>query len=70
MKQKINSIRTWSSRNAECLSKITLFLPLKFEYANYIFPVPILPFMFLTSTSFEFFAKIMGGNCFLLFKPN
>ena len=37
MNQKINSIRTCSLRKAELLSKITSFLPLKFEYANQIF---------------------------------
>ena len=35
--QKINSIRTWSSRKEEFLSEIKSFLPLKFEYANYLF---------------------------------
>ena len=37
MNQKINAIRTCSSRKAELLSKFTSFLPLKFEYANQIF---------------------------------
>ena len=37
--RKINSIRTWSSRKVEFLSEITSFLPLKFEHANYLFPV-------------------------------
>ena len=33
--RKINSIRTLSSRNEDFLSKMTLILPLKFEYANF-----------------------------------
>ena len=37
--QKSNSIRTWSSRKVEFLSEITSLLPLKFEHANYLFPV-------------------------------
>ena len=40
MNRKVNSVRTWSFRKAEFLSKIASFLPLKFEYANYIFPIP------------------------------
>ena len=61
---KINSIRTWGSRKAESLSKITSFLKLKLEYANYIFPILIfnLPCMILRSISFKFFAKIKRGN--------
>ena len=30
---------------AEFLSKITSFLPLKFECANYIFPIPSISFI-------------------------
>ena len=37
--RKINSMRTWSSWKVEYLNEITLFLPLKFEYANYLFPI-------------------------------
>ena len=44
--QKINYIRTWSSQNAEFLSKITSFLLLKFECTNYIFPIPSISFTF------------------------
>ena len=43
--RKINSVRTWSSRKAEYLNKITLFLPLKFDYANYLFPIPSISFL-------------------------
>ena len=68
--QKINYIRTWNSQKAEFLSQITSFLPLKFECANHIFPIPSISFTFHVPEeySFYFFAKIMGGNCFLLFK--
>ena len=37
--RKINSIRTWSSWKVEFLSEIASFLPLKFRYANYLFPI-------------------------------
>ena len=37
--RKINSIRTWSSQKLKFLSKSASFLLLKFEYANYIFPI-------------------------------
>ena len=46
MNEEINSIRTWSSRKAEFLSKITSFFPPKFEYAIYIFPIPSISFIF------------------------
>ena len=35
--RKINSIRTWSSQKGEFLSKITLFLTLKFEIIYFQF---------------------------------
>ena len=41
---KINSMRPWSSRKAEFLSKIASFLPLKLEHANYIFPISSISF--------------------------
>ena len=44
--RKINSIRSWNSQKAEFLSKIASFLPLKFEYVNYIFPIPSISFTF------------------------
>ena len=58
---KINSIMTWSSRKIE----ITSFLPLKLEYANYLFPIQSfhVPFMNLQSIGFNFFATIMRGSC-------
>ena len=58
---KINSIMTWSSRKIE----ITSFLPLKREYANYLFPIQSfhVPFMNLQSSGFNFFATIMRGSC-------
>ena len=37
--RKIIYIRTWSSRKEEFLRETTSFLQLKFEYANYLFPV-------------------------------
>ena len=61
--RKINSVRSWSSRKVEFLSKITPFLPQKFECANYIFPIPsisFLSFIFLARTGLDFFAKIIG----------
>ena len=45
-KKKLNSIRTWSSRNAEFSSKIASFLSVKFEHANYMFPIPNISFNF------------------------
>ena len=36
---KIDSIRTRSSGNVEFLIEIMSFLLLKFEYANYLFPI-------------------------------
>ena len=63
--QKNNSIRTWSSRKQEFLSKVTPFLPLKFECANYIIPIPRTLFTFHVPEEYwsgEFFAKIIGGN--------
>ena len=32
--QKINSVRPWSSQKAGILSKISSFLPVKFEYTK------------------------------------
>ena len=63
--RKINSIRTCSSRKVEFLSKITSFLRLKFEYANYLFPFKdfYVVFMTLQSIGFKCFAKIMKGSC-------
>ena len=46
LNQKINSIRTWSLWKEKHLSKITSFLPLKFECANYIFPILNISFTF------------------------
>ena len=37
--RNIKSTRTWSSRNIEFLREIMSFLPLKFEDANYLFPI-------------------------------
>ena len=63
-------------RKAEFLSRIMSILPLKFEYANYIFPIPSISFTFLAPEEywfyffilfyyyFFFFAKIMGGIVF------
>ena len=63
--RKINSVRTWSSRKVESLSEITSFLPLKFEYANYLFPVQRLLCTFYDPAEycFRFFAEIMKGSC-------
>ena len=64
MYQKINSIRTSSSRNAEFWSKIMSFLPLKFEHTNYIFLIRRSGFTIMTLQSIgsKFFAKILEGN--------
>ena len=61
---KINSIMTWSSWKVEFLSRIKSFMPLSLNAQIIYFQSQIfyLPFMFLTSTGFNFFAKIMGGN--------
>ena len=44
--KQINFMMTWSSQKAEFLSKITSFLPQKFECANDIFPIPSISFTF------------------------
>ena len=70
-------MRTWSLRKAEFLSRIMSVLPLKFEYANYIFPIPSISFTFLVPEEywfyffilfyfFFFFARIMGGIMFFV----
>ena len=46
MNRKINSIRAWGFGKAEFQGKITSFLPPKFEYADYIFPIPSILFNF------------------------
>ena len=59
--QKINSMRTCSSRKVEFVSEITSFLPLKFEHGNYLFPVQrfLCTFYNTAEYGFKFFAKIM-----------
>ena len=37
--RKNKSIKTWNARKVEFLREITSFLLLKFEYANYLFPI-------------------------------
>ena len=62
--RKINSIKTWSSRKAEFLSKSASFLRLKFEYENYIFSVWSISFTCYDPEEhwFYFFAEIMRRN--------
>ena len=57
MNQKINYVRTWSSRKAKFLSKITSSFPVKFEYANHILPIQSISYTFYDPEK-----KIMGGN--------
>ena len=59
--RNINSIRTWSSWREE----FTSFLPLKFEYSSYLFPIQRFSCTFydLQSTAFKCFTKIMRESC-------
>ena len=57
--QKINYIRTWNSQKAEFLSQITSFLPLKFECANYIFPIPSISFTFQVPEEYSFIVQVI-----------
>ena len=74
---KINTIMTWSLKNDEFLRKITSFLPLNFEYTNYIFPIPRISFAFYDPAEYSvlFFGKIMTRSyvfccsSFISFKP-
>ena len=52
--QKINYIRSWSSRKLEFVSEIASFLPLKFEYANYLFPIQRFSCTFYDSAEYWF----------------
>ena len=53
--RKINSIRTWISRKEEFLSGFfKSFLPLKFECANYLFPIQRFSCTFYDSTEYRF----------------
>ena len=56
MRTWINSVGTWSSGEVEFLTEITSFSLLKFEHANYLFPVQrvYVPFMTLQSIGFKF----------------
>ena len=52
------------SQKGEFLSKIMSFLPLKFEYTSYIFPIPWISFTFYDPAEqwFYFFAKVRKGS--------
>ena len=52
--RKINSIRTYSSRKAEFLSKFASFLPIKFGYANYIFAIESISSIFYDPKEYWF----------------
>ena len=52
--QKINSIRTWRSQKEELLSEITLFLPPKFEYKNYLIQIQRFSCTFYDSAEYWF----------------
>ena len=54
MYQKNNSLRTWSSQKEKYLSKITSVLPLKFDYANYVFLIPRISFIFYDPAEYWF----------------
>ena len=74
--QKIYSISTYSLQKEEFLSEITPFLPLKYEYANYLFWIRNfhVAFMTLQGIGFKFFNKIMRSFVFcysscIIFNP-
>ena len=52
--RKINSIRIWSSQKPKSLSISPSFLLLKFEYANYMFPISSISFTFYDSEEYQF----------------
>ena len=43
------------AKTMKFLSIVTSFLPLKFEYANYIFPIPWISFTFYDPAEYWFF---------------
>ena len=51
---KNNFTRTWSLRKAVFLRKITSFLSLRFEYKNYIFPMPSILLTFYVPEEYYF----------------